>query len=49
MEEHKNQSVRTLGEILPQDSRAVSTKADGREPKSCLNRVFKFKLGHFAS
>jgi hypothetical protein len=26
---------------------AGSTKANGREPKSCLGRVFNFKLGHF--
>jgi len=25
-----------------------STKANGREPKSCLGRVFNSKLGHFA-
>ncbi len=24
-----------------------SAKANGREPKSCLGRVFNFKLGHF--
>ncbi len=24
-----------------------SGKANGREPKSCLGRVFNFKLGHF--
>ena len=24
-----------------------STKANGREPKSCLGRVFNFKLGCF--
>ncbi len=28
---------------------AGSLKANGREPKSCLGRVFNFKLGHFAS
>ena len=27
--------------------RAGSAKANGREPKSCLARVFNFKLGHF--
>jgi hypothetical protein len=26
---------------------AGSAKANGREPKSCLGRVFNFKLGHF--
>ena len=26
-----------------------STKASGREPKSCLGKVFNFKLGYFAS
>ncbi len=25
-----------------------SSKAHGREPKSCLGRVFNIKLGHFA-
>ncbi len=29
--------------------RVGSTKANGREPKSCLGRVFIFKLGCFAS
>ncbi len=24
-----------------------SVKANGREPKSCLGRIFNFKLGHF--
>jgi len=24
-----------------------SAEANGREPKSCLGRVFNFKLGHF--
>ncbi len=24
-----------------------SAKANGREPKSCLGRIFNFKLGHF--
>jgi hypothetical protein len=24
-----------------------SAKANGREPKSCLGRVFNFNLGHF--
>jgi|APCry1669190288_1035285.scaffolds.fasta_scaffold169792_1 hypothetical protein len=28
-------------------ARPGSAKANGREPKSCLNRVFNFKLGCF--
>jgi len=27
--------------------KAGSAKANGREPKSCLGRVFNFKVGHF--
>jgi hypothetical protein len=27
--------------------KAGNTKANGREPKSCLGRVFNFKLGCF--
>ena len=27
--------------------KAGSAKVNGREPKSCLGRVFNFKLGHF--
>jgi hypothetical protein len=29
--------------------RAGSAKASGREPKSCLGRVFNFKLGLFVT
>jgi len=32
---------------LENSAQVGSEKANGREPKSCLGRVFNFKLGHF--
>ncbi len=34
--------------LLTKRKKAGSAEANGREPKTCLGRVFNYKVGHFA-